>query len=373
MGLDKNSQAFFALVKAGLWEGSWSNYSDNLNDKVDWEEVYRLASEQSVLGLVLAGIDKLPTKLRPPKPVLLQWIGVIQMIEQRNLSMNKYVARLIERLREENVYAILVKGQGIAQCYEQPLWRLSGDVDLLLSDKNYERAKKVLIPLAESVEQEFKLYKHIGMTMSGGFVVELHGTLHSRLSRRVDRVVDEAQRNVFYGGAVRSWINGGTQIFLPAPDCDVIFVFTHILKHFYQGGIGLRQICDLCRFLWTYKDQLDKTLLEKRLREMRILPEWKAFSAFAVEFLGMPVEAMPLYSSGKKWSRKARAINRFVMEVGNFGHNRDNGNAENHSFLMNKTVAFWYRTMDSFRHFFVFPVNSIKAWWTILITGIKPK
>ena len=324
-----------------------------------------------VLGLLLAAIEILPKGQRPPKPILMQWIGDIQMIEQQNQSMNEYVAWLIDRLREDDIYAVLVKGQGIAQCYERPIWRAPGDVDLLLSGINYDRAKQVLIPLAESVEKEFTLYKHIGMTMPGELLVELHGTLHSRLSRCVDRIIDEAQRDVFSSGRVRPWINGKTTVFLPAPDSDVIFLFTHILKHFYQGGIGIRQICDLCRFLWAYKDQLDKSLLEKRIREMHLMSEWRAFAAYTVDFLGIPQSAIPLYSPSKKWSRKAKTINSFVLEAGHNSHNRDDGKTGDYPYLISKTIAFWHKTKDSFRHFFIFPVNSVKAWWTVLVTGVK--
>ena len=378
MRLDKNMQVFFALVRAGLWEkidlcsDIQMLKKETRNKAIDWNKVYRQANEQSVLGLVLAGIGYLPNEQRPPKVQLLQWIGEIQIIEQRNRSMNNYISWLIERLKEENIYAILVKGQGIAQCYNQPLWRSSGDVDLLFSETNYEKAKRVLIPLANSVDKEFKLYKHLGLIMPGKYVVELHGTLHCRLSRSVDRGIDEAQRYVFDSGGTRSWINSNIQVFLPAPDSDVIFLFTHILKHFYQGGVGLKQICDLCRFLWIYHEQIDKHLLKKRLIEMKILQEWKAFAAYMADFLGMPIEAIPLYSIDGKWSSKAKAINSFVMEVGNFGHKRVSDTASNHSFLVNKAIAFWHRTIDSFRHFFIFPVNSIKAWWMVLITGINP-
>ena len=88
------------------------------------------------------------------------------------------------------------------------------------------------MPLTIDVEKEYKSFKHQGMTMEGGHVVELHGTVHSRLSKRIDKGVDEAQNDVFYGDSVRSWTNGNTQVLLPAPDNDVFFVFTHFLKHF---------------------------------------------------------------------------------------------------------------------------------------------
>jgi hypothetical protein len=127
------------------------------------------------------------------------------------------------------------------------------------------------------------------------WIVELHGSLHTELSSKLDKVVDSVQDEVFYHGCVRTWVNGEVQVFLPSPDNDVIFIFTHYLKHFYKGGLGLRQICDWCRLLWSYGQSLNYGLLESRLRTMGLMTEWKAFAAFAVEYLGMPVEVMPLF------------------------------------------------------------------------------
>jgi len=362
-------KVFFELVRAGLWESQRPvpGFTSQVSSDVEWEQVYRLAQEQSVVGLVAAGLERVKD-IKVPQTVALSFAGDVIQIEQRNKAMNVFVARLIEKLRENDIYAVLVKGQGIAQCYEQPLWRSSGDVDLLLSEDNYEKAKKVLLPLALSVEQEFVFLTHLGMTIDG-WEVELHGSQRPRLTKRIDRAVDEVQGDVFYGGKVRSWMNGQTQVFLPAPDEDVIFVFTHILHHYYQEGIGLRQICDWCRLLWTYREALNHGLLESRIKKMGLLTEWKAFGAYAVEYLGMPQDAMPLYSSDKKWLKKAKRINDFVMEVGNFGHNR--AKIIRGSLVGRKAASLWRRTIDSFRHFATFPKNSMKIWWYMVKTGFK--
>lgn len=243
--INNNQQVFFALVRAGLWEEKEVRllpYGD-----IKWPEIYRLATEQSVLGLVLAGLEY--SDLKPPKVLLLQWIGELQVIEQRNKEMNAFVAELIEKLRKEDVYTILVKGQGIAQCYERPLWRASGDIDFFLSENNYQKAKTLLIPQSDSVDAEVVSNKHIGMTVKG-WMVELHGSLCNSLSKRINKTLNEIQNDVFYGGIVRSWINNNTQVFLMGVDGDVIYIFVHFLGHFYKGGVGLRQICDWCRLIW---------------------------------------------------------------------------------------------------------------------------
>ena len=364
MSIDNNTLAFFELVRAGLWEKEARLSQFNV---IDYPAIMELAEEQSAIGLVTAGLEQV-TDVKVPKEELLQFIGQTLQIEQQNKDMNLFLARLIEKLRKADVYAILVKGQGIAQCYEKPLWRASGDVDLLLSDTNYEKAKNVLIPLAENVECEFKSLKHLALTMEGEYVVELHGRFHSRLSGRVDRVVDEAQKDIFYSGNIRSWMNGGTSVFLPSPDNDVIFIFTHILKHFYIEGVGVRQLCDLCRLLWTYKDSLNHGLLETRIKKAGVMTEWKAFAALAVDWLGMPKETMPLYSPVFKWKRKADKICSFVIDVGNFGHNREIKCSKN--FFIGKVQAAWFKMGDFVRHAQIFPMDSMKFFWHYAINGM---
>lgn len=371
MSIDIIQQQFLELVKTGLFPDHNARILPHGNS-VDWDMLYRLAEEQSVMGLIAAGIENLPASERPSKEVVLQFIGSTFQLEQRNKAMNTFVAKLMEQLRAEDIYAILVKGQGIAQCYEKPLWRACGDVDLLLSESNYERAKELLCPLATDVETEYTHFKHQGMNIDG-WVVELHGTLHSRLSKRVDRLIDEVQKDVFYGGNVRSWDNSGTQVFLPSPDNDVIFVFTHILHHFFFEGIGLRQICDWCRLLWTYKDSLNHKLLESRIRKMSLMSEWKAFAAFVVKWLGMPVEAMPLFEDTDNHNvnldKKADKICKFVLEVGNFGH-KQRRDYSGMSYLKRKFVSVWGRLSDMLRHFQLFPKDSIVFFGGVLRSGL---
>ena len=364
-----NQQAFFALLRAGLWAdvGSTDIRNQGFTESVDWEKVYQLAEEQSVVGIVLAGFES--SGVKPPQELLLQWIGEVQMIEQQNKSQNEYVGKLIERLRKEDIYALLVKGQGIAQCYERPLWRSSGDIDLFLSGRNYEKAKKILMPLATSIDEEDTQELHLGMEINS-WSVELHGTLRSCCMSRMDKVIDEAQNDVFYGGNVRSWLNGKVQVFLPAVDSDVIFIFTHILKHFFNGGIGLRQICDWCRLLWTYKDSMNCGLLESRIRMMGLMTEWKTFAFLAVNTLGMPEQAMPFYSSKTRWKRKADQLMTVILKTGNFGHNVDRSYINEAGLAKRKLITACRGTVDSFSHVTIFPIDTITIRFNLLWKAI---
>lgn len=283
-----NSEAFFELLRAGLWEKV--NESWLIAAGMDWIKAFDVAEDQGVTGLIAAGMERMD--LDVPLEVKLQFVGSALQTEQRNKAMNVFIADIVEEMSAEGVFTLLVKGQGIAQCYEKPLWRPSGNVDFLLSEENYRKAKNFLLPLASDNKGEERYSRHLGMNI-GDWYVEIHGSLRTGLSARVDKAVDEVLRKIFYEGNVRSWQNGKTQISLPAPTEDVFLVFTHFIKHFYKEGMSLRQVCDWCRLLWTYRDSLNYGLLESWVEKSGLMKEWRAFGSLAVDYLGMSVETMP--------------------------------------------------------------------------------
>ena len=379
---DINQQTFFELLKTGLWGNG--NPDIRIDGVTDWQEVYQLAQEQSVQGLLLQGIEtvqgswlKVHGSPLVPKVLLLQWIGEVQVIEQRNKEMNVFIAELIEKLRKNDIYALLVKGQGIAQCYEKPLWRCSGDVDLLLSYDNYQKAKTLLTPFASEVESEYEGISHLGMTIDG-WVVELHGSLRVGLPQKINRVLDEIQSDTFYGGNVRSWLNGQTQIFMLGKENDIVYVFVHFFNHFYKEGVGLRQICDWCRLLYTYRDSLNYELLKSRIKRAGLMSEWKAFYALATKYLGMPeVPCFMFQDSGDpQWERKADRIMEFILKSGNMGHNRGSWLMEHDSWLsrqyvVRKAFSMFRRIGDLINHARIFPFDSLRFFPRIMWNGMR--
>lgn len=370
MKFSNTQEQFFELIRAGLFPDKEARILEH-GSSVDWRGLYCLAEEQAVMGLIAAGIENLPTSERPAKEVALQFGGQTIQLEQRNKAMNAFVAKLIEKFRKEDVYTLLVKGQGIAQCYERPLWRASGDIDLLLSPDNFEKASSVLDnysretsrETSKDIERKHREY-HID-----GWTVELHGTMHTNLSRGIDRWIDKVQEDVFYGGNVRSWLNGNTLVFLPSPDYDVIFVFTHILQHLFLEGIGLRQICDWCRLLYTFREKLNLRVLEDRISRMGLITEWKVFASLAVQYLGMPEAAMPMFGSNvQEFKWEAARLMDFVLKVGNFGHNRE---VEWSNGFKRRTSLIWHRITDTFKLSFVFPLDAPKFLLNYAVDGVR--
>ena len=364
--LHSNTVILLELIRGGLWgtEVSLSNCED-----IDYSSVMQLAEEQSVVGLVTAGLERVED-MKIPQQWSLQFIGSTLQLEQRNKSMNAFVALLISKIRAAGIYTLLVKGQAIAQCYEKPLWRACGDVDLFLSEENYAKAKELLVPLATSVEKEYEREKHLGMSIDG-WVVELHGRLYCGLSSRIERELDDIYVDTFNGGNVRSWNNNGVQVFQLGIENDVFYVFTHILQHFYKEGVGLRQICDWCRLMWTYRDKIDVQKLKSRLKRAGIMSAWKAFYALASKYLGMPDFGSGLTVHDSRFDKKADRIMDFILKSGNMGHNRDISHFSKYPYLLRKCVSMGRRIGDLINHARIFPLDSLRFFPRIMWNGLR--
>ena len=353
MGLTNNQQTFLELVRAGLWEREVRLLQ---YEGVDYSEVYQLADEQSVVGLLAAGIDHV-SDVKLPQNEVLTIVGSTLQLEQRNEAMNQFVKKLFSRFKDEEIYAVLIKGQGVAQCYERPNWRAAGDIDLFLDKENYEKTKRFLSKYGIA-DTEDKERLHIGYSLEG-WTVELHGTMHTGISNRINVVVDEVQNDIFRNRGVRAW-KVEENVCLPKPDNDVIIVYTHFLNHFYGEGIGLRQISDWCRLLWAYRQEIDLKLLKERISRAGLMTEWKAFGTFAVEYLGMPAEAMPFYKKSAAMRKKAGRICKLILKTGNFGVNKDESYRGTSTKMKSNVITFWRRLCEFARLATIFPVNAPK-------------
>jgi len=348
-----NNTVFFTLLRAGLWE---QGCRLSAFAPINFEALYEQAEEQSVVGLIAAGLEHVEDR-KIEKKEALPFLRKVYGTEGRNASMNAFIGDIVKRMRDVGIYSVLVKGQGVAQCYERPQWRSAGDIDFLLDYENYQKARSFLPQLASRVEKEDVSCLHLGMNIDS-WVVELHGSMRTMFSSRIDRTIDSVQEDIFNNGSIRNWRDNDIDVFLPNPDNDIILIFTHFLHHFYVGGIGLRQICDWCRLLWTYRDTIDRDLLEARLRDMGLMSEWKAFASFAVERLGMPEDTMPFFPDNARYSRKAEQVCSLILESGNFGHKKDSSYRSKYPKMIGYVITFWRRLGEFLRISTIFPENA---------------
>ena len=230
---------------------------------MDWQELYSFASKQAILGLCFEGIERLgkeyPEELkRNPigRELLMTWMGKAQQIRRQNMKVNAVASKLFSMLREDGMRCCVLKGQGNALMYPNPYSRTPGDIDAWI-DASRER-------IMEYTQKKFELGDDIRLqhleTSLDGVPVELHffpcsmnnPIYHARLQKWFRRNADLQCSHIV------GLPDGAGDIAIPTTAFNVVYQLTHLYHHFFDEGIGMRQIFDyyhvVCDFYKVYQN-----------------------------------------------------------------------------------------------------------------------
>ena len=252
--------AIFAFLRYCLgYKGDMSRVVAGM----DWQELYSFASKQALLGLCFDGIERLgkeyPEELkRNPigRELLMNWMGKAQQIRRQNMKVNVVAGKLFSMLRLDGLRCCILKGQGNALMYPNAYSRNPGDVDVWV---NVSREQ-----ITEYAKKHFKLgddirYQHIETSVDG-VPVELHffpctmnnPLYHARLQKWFRRNADLQCSHIV------GLPDGAGDIAIPTSAFNVIYQLCHLYHHFFDEGIGMRQIIDyyyvVCDFYKVYQN-----------------------------------------------------------------------------------------------------------------------
>ena len=287
---------------------------------MDWRQLYSFATKQTIIGICFDGIKRLseeyPEELKKnpiERDLLMTWMGVSQQIRRQNMKVNGVAAKLYSMLREDGLRCCILKGQGNALMYPNAYSRNPGDIDVWVNASREQ--------ITEYAKKHFELgddirYQHIETSVDG-VPVELHffpsimnnPIYNARLQKWFKRNVDLQCSNVV------SLPDGIGEIAIPTTAFNVIYQLTHLYHHFFDEGIGMRQIIDY--YYVVNNDELlaIKDTLQKELKHLGL---WK----FAGAVMYVLHEALGL--SGEKMiapmdEKRGKLLLAEILEGGNFG------------------------------------------------------
>jgi hypothetical protein len=217
--------------------------------KMDWRQLYTFASRQALLGFCFDGIERLTKEFSEElkqnpmgRDLLMTWMGAAQQIRRQNMKVNAVASKLFSMLREDGMRCCILKGQGNALMYPNPYSRTPGDIDVWVNASREQ--------ITEYAKKHFEIgddirYHHLETSLDG-VPVELHffpGIMNNpiynaRLQKWFRRNADLQCSNVV------SLPDGIGEIAIPTTAFNVIYQLTHLYHHFFDEGIGMRQIID---------------------------------------------------------------------------------------------------------------------------------
>lgn len=288
--------------------------------KTDWRQLYTFASNQAIIGICFDGINRLgqeyseELKKNPiERNLLMTWMGAAQQIRRQNIKVNKVASKLYSMLREDGLRCCILKGQGNALMYSNAYSRNPGDIDVWVNASREQ--------ITEYAKKHFEIgddirYHHLETSLDG-VPVELHffpgimnnSIYNARLQKWFKRNADLQCSNVV------SLPDGIGEIAIPTTAFNVIYQLTHLYHHFFDEGIGMRQIIDYYYVVNNDELLVIRDTLQKELKHLGL---WKFAGAVMYvlhEALGISEEKMIVPMDEKR----GKLLLAEILNGGNFG------------------------------------------------------
>ena len=293
---------------------------NNVVVDINWRQLYTFASRQALLGFCFDGIKRLTKeyseelKQNPMgRELLMTWMGAAQQIRRQNMKVNVVASKLYSMFREDGLRCCILKGQGNALMYPNAYSRNPGDIDVWVNASREQ--------ITEYAKKHFEIgddirYHHIETSVDG-VPVELHffpgimnnPVYNARLQKWFKRNADLQCSNVV------SLPDGIGEIAIPTTAFNVIYQLTHLYHHFFDEGIGMRQIIDY--YYVVNNDELleIRDTLQKELKHLGLWKFARAVMYVQHEALGLSEEKMIAPMDEKR----GKLLLAEILNGGNFG------------------------------------------------------
>lgn len=320
--------------------------------KIDWRQLYTFASRQALLGFCFDGIERLTKEFSEElkqnpmgRNLLMTWMGAAQQIRRQNMKVNAVAGKLYSKFREDGLRCCILKGQGNALMYPNAYSRNPGDIDVWI---NASRER-----IMEYARNKFELVEDISLqhleTSLDGVPVELHffpcfmnnPIYHARLQKWFRRNADLQFSHIV------SLPDGAGDITIPTSSFNVVYQLTHLYHHFFDEGIGMRQIIDYYYVVNNGELLVIRDSLQKELKHLGL---WKFAGAVMFvlhEVLGLS-EAKMIVPIDEK---RGNLLLAEILDGGNFGRHFSKYGGFTHQSLGKKHFLKIWRNMHFVRYY----------------------
>ena len=307
---------------------------------IDWNGLVKFAHRQAMSGIIFDGIKKLPKEMAPPRPIIYNMLAISERIRRMNQQQSIALCKIFRKLRKDNLECCILKGQGNSLLYPNPYSRTPGDIDVWIN-----ASRKAINEYANEHlgDCRCRRYNHIELYFDK-IPVEIH-------------FIPSLMNNPFYNRRLQEWFRNNAHaqcanavtlpgckepVAVPTKEFNVIFQLSHLYHHFFDEGIGLKQITDYYFLLTKYVSSANKEKTKKLLKHLGLRKFAGAIMYVMDKVYGMKEEHRLVPIDG----RRGKVLMEDILHGGNFGQYNpllDSKNKARRFFLKS------YRTMHFIR------------------------
>ncbi len=228
--MNQKERDFINIIKSGITSAPVSISSD-----FSAEELFEISEKHRVTAMLYYGLHNCRAELS--EDMKNRFLATVMQSIVLDEKQREILSEIKEMFRENGIDHMVLKGGSLKELYPAPEMRIMGDIDILINLKQY---KKILELFHANGYEEVKETHHELIWKKGDIMVELHKVLMPPYNEDFD--------SYFGNGWERAVATGDNEFSFNDEDM-FIYLFAHFSKHYRDGGIGIRQLCDLYLFL----------------------------------------------------------------------------------------------------------------------------
>ena len=310
-------------------------------DDLDWEKLYQFSMKHCITGVLYSGMERLAKEKKPSMTIRGNWYARVGIIKELSERFNAAVVQITHQFEKDGFPNCVLKGQGNALMYPIPELRHPGDIDLWpMADRG-----RIFKYVKKDFPNTEMLYHHLEYPKFKGVMVEVHffpmflnNPLYNRRFQKWLKTVAKEQCNNRVELPQGSFCR-------PTAKFNVIYQMAHIRHHFFDEGIGLRQIMD---YYFLIKDD-DVCAMKDELRELLNAFGLMGFTGAVMYVLKVVFNLDERYFLANPDEMIGQMLIEEIMTTGNFGQKdsrfgnlKDQSRITRLSALLKKNLRFWW-------------------------------
>ncbi len=280
--MDKKIEKLFQVLERSLQREAKDSIA--FEGKQEFLEIYQLACKNVLMGIAYRGIYDIEAD--DFNEHLSGWRAAVDrsaLMSVRHLYDLKKIYQLLEK---EEIHPIVFKGISLASLYVEPFLRQSSDDDILIPEKDMEKAKIVILQEGyQLVEEDTKEKVWVYYQFATNHKIEVHCCLWEDFEGEQMELLKQMHlddettllRQTFRDFSF--YTLGYTE--------HLIYQMFHIVKHFTVEGIGLKYFPDIKCYVDRYYDTIDWGRFWKSMDQMGYTKFVKIFFTVCMRYLGM--------------------------------------------------------------------------------------
>ena len=219
-----------------------------------------------------------------------------QAIQKDTIQLNE-LETILNVFEENQIDVLPLKGSVMKFLYPETYYRSMGDIDILVKDKDYKKAKKIL----EKLNYKAKIYgeQHIEMEKPPFMIVELHHLLVAKKEYGKDIF-----KNIFKRAILKE---NKKHVYEMSKEDFYLFMMIHLLKHYLLGGTGLRSFLDVYVYL-RKNEVMNLEYIDQQLQHCKYTQEIYFLKDLAVSIF-----------TEKELDNKQQETLNFILTSGTYG------------------------------------------------------